>query len=155
MFKFPSVPVDQLNERNLLPDGIYPFRVEEASYRLSENKNEMILLKLIVTTEAAKEVAVWDNLMLMESMAWKCHHFCCSIDQEQLYLDGGANANIFPGNGGMVSIITKKKGKNKQELPKSEWRNGVKDYVKPEDLVNVTSESTPGVDPNFNDDINF
>ena len=158
MFKFPNVPVDQLTQRNVLTEGIYPFRVETSEHKVANTGNEMIALKIIVTTPEGKEVPVWDNLMLMETMAWKCHHFCCTIEHEELYTQGELNANGFVGMGGQVLIYTNKKNKDrniKMELPKSEWRNAVKDYIKPEDLANVTSEAAPAIDPSFNDTLPF
>jgi len=146
MFNFPKVSVEELNkpvERTVFPKGIYPFVIVTAQVKVAlKSGNEMLSIMIKVSSEHGKSVNIFDNLVNLESMAWKHHHLCKSIGQEDLYTQGAVNPKGLEGCGGMVEIII-------EDDQKYGKRNKVKDYVCAEDQLN------PGVEPTLNDDIPF
>ncbi len=144
MFNFPKVAVEDLDKRIILPAGIYFFRIDSAELKKSKQGNQMIELRLTVSTDSGESAVVFDYIVSMDKMAWKCHHLCCSIGHEELYTEGTVNADFLKGKGGQLQIEID----NKDPL---NVRNRVKDYIKPEE----GSSKDSSVEPTLNDDIPF
>ena len=146
MFNFPRIPVEELNTREILEPGKYPFRIVEANEKISSTGNPMIELKLEVSSNDGNTVTVYDYLVSTEKMAWKCHHLCCAIGHEELYINGKVNVKSLEGTGGYLSL----KIANHPEHGKS---NKVKDYITSNENVEpVSNYESP---PVFDDGIDF
>ena len=145
MFKFPRVPVEELNKKKeyyIFPKGTYYFKIENAEQSVSKAGNHQLVLILEITDDEGRKVRVWDYIVYDEKMAWKFHHLCQAIGKEELYTYGEVNLKMLEGCGGKVDIdISKSSGYD----PK----NKVTDYV-----PQGTSEDS-AVDNDFNDDIPY
>jgi hypothetical protein len=67
-------------ERKLLAEGDYDFRVEGAKERTSRNGTDMIEVKLIVTDGRGNKTVVFDNLL-----SWNLPEFQAAIGDQVAY----------------------------------------------------------------------
>jgi len=133
---------DKLNHElkyTLIPDGIYPFRVEEALDRYSQAGNEMIELQLTVLDHEKKQRVLTDYLL--EIMDFKLYRFCAATGLLASYESGTLTDIQCVGKTGKVEIGTQK-GKDGYKD-----KNIVKDYVAAPVESNVAEP--------FKDDIPF
>jgi hypothetical protein len=154
MFKFPSKTDQQLEDiknRGLLPDGVYPFRVKSASLGQSNAGNEMISLVIGVVFEG-EERNIKDWLVSMDTMIYKIKHFCEAVGLEDKYLAGEFGLDDCSHKTGYVRLGIQK-GKPRDDGGMFPDKNSVADYVKPSEVPEGTAKV--GIDPTFNDDIPF
>lgn len=120
----------EIQEENLLPEGIYPFEVLEAQEKKSKKGNDMIELKLrVFAGERTVQLLDW----IMEAMSFKLYNFCDYTGLKQQYESGALRGTDCIGRTGYCKIIIQddKTG----EYPS---RNSVKDYVaKPANTIEI------------------
>lgn len=127
---FKALNEEELNDRQftLLKDGIYHFRVHDASDEISKSSgNDMIKLTLEIRDKENVRHLVFDHLV--EAMAYKLKHFCDATGLIDKYNLGQINAVDCLGKGGRVSI----KQSLNQPRPEGGYfpdKNVVSDYVK-------------------------
>jgi hypothetical protein len=130
--KFTPKTDEQLSSENLLPEGIYPFEVAEASNQTSKAGNPMIKLKLLVYHEDSPRV-IFDYIM--EKMPFKLKHFCKVTDQLQRYNAGTLEAHDCAGKTGSVKIAI-------EEATGYPSKNVVQDYVLNQDQIDKVNGQT-------------
>lgn len=134
----------ELQALNLLPDGIYKFRVDEAEDTKSKSTGaDMIKLNLSILDQDGKEHIVLDYLLA--SLLYKVLHFSETTGLEDKYNSGSLNAADCLGREGYAKIYTQQ-GQAKGDGTNYPNRNAVKDYVR--------KQSAPVVAPmnEFKDD---
>lgn len=153
--RFSARTENELAEANLIPEGIYRFKVIEVADAISEAGNEMIKLTLEVTDHQNHKRILTDYLL--EAMAFKLRHFCVATGLLKQYEAGELTAPQCFAHSGEVSIaIQKGKGEYRD-------RNVIKDYIEPQALHDHHSPvqaqnmgSTQNQGQQFtNDDIQF
>jgi hypothetical protein len=152
-FRFTPLSDAELNElqnKDLLPDGNYAFIVKEAATQTSSKGNPMLKVILEVLASPQDKHLVTDFLTVSEKMIFKLKHFCETLGLDQQYSEGNLRPEDCIGKMGKCKI-GRQKGEQKRDL--SGYfpdRNCVKDYIK-----SVDQGSSAKVDSNFNDDITF
>jgi len=149
--KFNPKTEKQLVEENLLPDGVYDFRVMEAKDTQSRGGNDMIALKLEIYTDAGSRT-VFDYLL--EKMAFKLRHFCAAVGQMEAYESGTMRAENLVDLCGQCRLM--------QQPAKDSYpaKNAVRDYIVPkakggEHASEPATESAPASPDGGKDDIPF
>ncbi len=89
---------------DLIPDGIYPFEVVDASDEISKAGSEMIKLKLNIFLPDGRERIVFDYLL--EKLPYKLAHFFECIGKWDKYSSGAFSADDCFGMSGEVKIYT-------------------------------------------------
>jgi hypothetical protein len=123
--QFQAKTEKQINEENLIPEGVYPFDVMNADNKTSKAGNEMIELELRIYCADGRERSL--NDWLMPKMAFKLFHFCAYCGLSQQYDAGTLTAADCVGKSGFVKI-----GIQADKQGQYPDRNSVKDYVRPE-----------------------
>lgn len=86
IFSFEALSDQEImQERGILPEGIYNFQVIKAEKRISSAGNPMLELKLKVWDANGKTYTVRDFLVATRKMAWKIKHFWESVGQPEKY----------------------------------------------------------------------
>lgn len=143
--------LQQLEEENLLPAGVYDFEVLSAEDTHSSKGNEMAVVKLQISSPDGRERTVIDYLVSTDAMAFKIKHFAESVGLMGEYQSGELAAEDMKGCVGQCKIIiTPAKGEYRA-------KNTVADYVK---KSGANSGSKPIGDPRpapppLDDDIPF
>ncbi len=130
--KFTPKTDEQLSSENLMPEGVYPFEVLEASNQTSKAGNSMIKLKLSVYCGESPRI-VFDYIM--EKMPFKLKHFCRVTNQLQRYNAGTLEAQDCAGKCGNVQIAI-------EETTGFPSKNVVKDYVMNQDQIDKVNGQT-------------
>lgn len=142
--------INAIQNRALLPDGIYPFIVKDFEQKMSKSGNEMLQIRIGILDTDSSERNITDYLVATDQMMYKLKHFCDTIGFEKEYEKGLFEPAKCVGRSGKA-IIGIQKGSAKQDgsgfYPD---KNCIKDYVKG-DEKKVDSK----IDPDLNDDINF
>ncbi len=107
---------------DLIPDGIYPFEVVDASDEISKTGNEMIKLKLNIFLPEGRERTIFDYLL--EKLPYKLAHFFECVGKWDKYQSGAFSADDCYGMSGEVKIYTQE-SKNPAYADKS----AVADYM--------------------------
>lgn len=118
----------EIQEEGLLQPGTYSFEIVAAEEKTSAKGNDMIELKLFVYDDEGRPRTMRD--FLTESIAYKLRHaaeVCGLLDD---YEAGELTASDFIGKTGQLKIRIEK-DKSGQYPDK----NGVADYIKPEDSI--------------------
>lgn len=142
--------LNELQNRDLLPDGNYAFIVRGAEYQTSGKGNPMLKIKLGVLATPHNEHVIFDYLMATDKMIFKLKHFCETLGLDEQYKQGNLRSEDCINKMGKVKI-GRQKGSQKPDL--SGYfpdKNCVRDYVKYE---NPAAAGKP--EPGFNDDITF
>ncbi len=143
--------IRHIQNRLLLPDGVYPFIVREAKPMKSSAGNSMVQLRLECTAHDGYKHTVFDFLVATEEMLFKIKHFCETAGIEQEYAAGQFNPPDLVGKEGLARI-TIQRGKARKDKDGREDgsyypdKNTVRDYIKRTDLKPSCS---------MNDDIAF
>lgn len=117
--KFTPKSADEVARDGLLPAGVYPFEVMEATDTLSRAGNDMIRLKLVVFGPDGETPHVFDYLL--EKLAYKLRHFAEVTGLLPQYEAGELTAiHCLQKNGYVKLVIEEQEGYS----PK----NSVKDY---------------------------
>lgn len=113
---------EEVATRKLLPEGTYPFKIDNAEEKVSKNGNDMIVLVIEVYTPDGKSTVIYDYLM--ESMAYKLRHaaYACGLVAE--YESGNLNDYDFKGKEGFLKL-----GIQKDKTGEYGDKNVVKDYI--------------------------
>lgn len=142
--------LNELQNRDLLPDGNYAFIVRNAETQTSGKGNPMLKVTLGILATPHNEYPLSDYLMASEKMIFKLKHFCETLGLDAQYNQGNLRPEDCIGKMGKCKI-GRQKGSQKKDL--SGYfpdKNCVKDYIK-----NIDQVTSAKVDPNFNDDITF
>lgn len=152
MFSFKPLSdeeINAINNRDLLPDGLYPFSVKSAELHHSEQGNVSFKVTLLVYyAEKNEKRYVTDYLSTSEVMMFKLKHFCESIGIENKYKEGNISGIDCIDREGVVKIGTQKGGAKKDGTGFYNDKNVVKDYC-------LSSASSKPLNKEFNDEISF
>ena len=121
--RFEPKSSEELAMESLLPEGVYPFEVMQATDKISQAGNEMIELKLVVFGDGSTP-HVFDYLL--EKLAYKLRHFAETTGLLAAYEAGELTAEMCLNREGYCKLAVEKKAGY-------EPRNTVKDYVVPKD----------------------
>jgi hypothetical protein len=117
--RFEPKSADEIALDSMLPEGIYPFEVMQATDKISQAGNEMIELKLVVFGDGSTP-HVFDYLL--EKLAYKLRHFAETTGLLAAYEAGELTAEMCLNRDGYCKLAVEKKAGY-------EPRNTVKDYV--------------------------
>lgn len=131
--------------QQLLPDGVYKFKVASAKESMSKSGNPMIELKLEIITPENKSIYCFDYLL--EAMAFKLRHFCTAVGLEEKYNAGSVTASDCRNKRGEAEIAIQL-GSEKPTGGFYPDKNIVKDYKKDASISEQENSE-------FNDDIPF
>lgn len=96
---------NEVTTANLFPAGVYDYEVAQADDVTSKKSGEpMIKLKLKVFDKDGNSRVVFDNLMFLESMAFKLRHACYASGVGVQYEKGQIEAIDFNGVVGKVKL---------------------------------------------------
>jgi len=135
----------ELQESNLIPEGIYPFDVTDAKETYSKKGNEMIRLTIVVYDSANRKHVLDD--FLLDAMPFKVRHFCEYTGLIDRYNAGElSSGDCYKKSGwAKISIETGRPKPDGGEYPP---RNSVKDYCeKPVDAVRNGASGSNGTLP--------
>lgn len=125
--KFAPKSEEELAAELVLPAGTYDFEVVDAEEKLSKGGNEMIVVELKVFNRDGGFRKVTDYLL--EKLAFKLRHFCCTTGLIQAYNAGSLSANKCIGRGGKVIIQIEPERKSEDGSKTYPSKNSVKDYL--------------------------
>lgn len=154
MFSFNPKSDEEINaiqNRHLLPDGIYPFIVKEIEEYISSKGNPMLKVRLgVLDNENGEERNILDYLLSTDQMIFKLKHFCEAIGLGKEYLAGKLDLEKCLNRSGEC-VINIQKGTAREDNTLYPDKNSVRDYI-----VNDLPQEKP-VDKNdfINDDIKF
>jgi hypothetical protein len=117
--RFEPKSADEIAMDSLLPEGVYPFEVMQATDKISQAGNEMIELKLVVFGDESTP-HVFDYLL--EKLAYKLRHFAETTGLLAAYEAGELTAEMCLNKEGYCKLAVEKKAGY-------DPRNTVKDYV--------------------------
>ena len=95
-------PLNEEDCLRLLPDGEYPFLVENAESARSKSGSEMIKLTLSVHDSAGRNVTIYDYLL--EALMFKVKHFADAVGMQDKYEAGGYEATDCIGKKGICKV---------------------------------------------------
>jgi hypothetical protein len=120
--QFKAKTEKEIQEENLIKEGIYPFEVIEATDKKSRNNNDMIELKLrVFDGNSSRQMLDW----IMPAMMFKLFHFCAYTGLNKEYEAGTLSAFDCKGKSGYCKVIIQE-DKTGQYPP----RNSISDYVR-------------------------
>lgn len=138
--------INVLQNRHLLPDGIYHFFVKNIEQQQSRVGNPMLKVTLGVVAKPGDQRNIIDFLLTTEQMMFKLKHFCESIGLSEQYAQGKFELNDCINRSGKVKIGVQKGAAKDDGSGFFPDKNCVKDYVKPENVMPKV------VTPAFKDD---
>lgn len=140
--------IHEIQNRSLLPEGIYPFLVKDIVESTSSKGNAMleILLSFIDTNGGERNIK--DYLTATDQMIFKLKHFCDAIGLAEDYAKGSVITQKCIGRSGKASIGTQKGNAKPDGTGYYPDKNNVKDYIKTENVQN-------SILPDLNDPIPF
>jgi len=157
MFSFAplsDLEIEELQNENLLKEGIYPFIVRSYEVKTSQAGNEMIKLRLGILDENDKERSVFDYLVFTKKMMFKVKHFCETIGFTEEYAAGKFDPMKMVNKKGRAYISVQKGNAKEDGSGYYPDKNNIKDYVVDgEDNKKHAKEG--GKDNFLNDDIGF
>ncbi len=141
---------EELDIVNLLPEGIYKYKVIESTDTISQNSgNDMIKLVLKIYTNDGKDWKVYTNLSLIKLLS----HFCRVNDMEDVYKSKHIEAyQCMDKSGGRV-VIGMEKEKPREGGGVYKAKNIVKDYI--EDVKQSSQMPLSQKEDFTNDEIPF
>lgn len=154
MFSFnplSDAEINSLQNRDLLPDGVYPFVVETIDTQNSKSGNLMLKVRIGVFKDMNDKRSIIDYLVPTDQMMFKLKHFCESIGLIKEYENGSFVISSCINRTGKVRIGVQKGSAKIDGTGFYPDKNSVKDYVKAEEKV----VKNPVVDSTLNDDIAF
>ena len=132
------MPTFTNKESPLLPDGIYPFEVVNATEKVSNAGNAKIELTLLVGPD---NVRVYDNITFTEASAWRITAF---LQASGTFLKPNEEVSLEAedciGRKGQCSIVT--------ETYNGRTRNRVDAYLLPNPVSPATPKSKQFSEPN-------
>lgn len=122
---FTPLSEDELDIINLLPEGIYDYKVIKSEEKISKAGNDCIYLQLLIHGSDGNNYLVFTNLALIKLLK----HFCDVNNMQDLYKSGNIGAyDCIDKSGGRVVIgIEKEKPNPSGGFYKA--KNIVKDYI--------------------------
>lgn len=140
---------EESRQGDVLPQGIYPFDVVEATDSRSKSGNEMIKVRLRIHTPEGKQRILYDYLL--EAMKFKLAHFFEAIGKWDVYERHEFSADDCYGSGSLKLIIQEAKDGYAA-------KNSVDDYILTDEQEASKSErkrkaaqQSPDEDPDFDD----
>jgi len=112
---------EELQEMNLIKEGVYAFEIVNAVNKTSKAGNEMIELNLKVYDNLGIEKFLFDYLL--ESMPFKLKHFAETAGLLEKYEAGNLSAEDCMYKCGQVQIYTQKSNNGYSD------KSAVKDYM--------------------------
>jgi hypothetical protein len=149
--KFAPKTEEEIASELIMPAGTYDFEVVEAEEKLSKGGNDMIVVELKVFNKDGGFRKVTDYLL--EKLAYKLRHFCCTTGLIQSYNAGSLSAAKCIGRGGKVIIQVEPERKSDDGSKTYPAKNSVKDYLdeepKFEDDLDMRSPRDEDIDIPF------
>lgn len=140
---------EEIQSMNIMPEGVYPFEVTDASDMVSKSGNEMIMLTLAVYDGQNRKHVMKD--FLLDAMAFKIRHFCEFTGILDRYNLGKVNAQDCYRKAGYAKVVVEA-GRERPDGGEYPPRNAIKDYcARPEGKA---APEQDGAVP-FNDDCPF
>lgn len=135
MFAFSFAPktdaeIHAIQNRGLLPEGVYPFTVKEVAAQVSKSNNPMLKIRIGVVDKDGSERSIVDYLLGTEQMIYKLKHFCDTIGFEEEYAKGTFDPTKCLKRSGEVRIGVQKGNPKEDGSGFYPDKNVVKDYVK-------------------------
>lgn len=130
--KFQPKSEDEVNDFDLLKDGVYDFEVIKARDEISGAGNEMIALELDVFNMEGRKYRVFDYLVNI--LDYKIRHFCHAVGLVKEYETGSLTSYDCLSRGGRCIITTKKDASGQYRD-----KNVIRDYVPMESMENKSS----------------
>lgn len=135
-------PKNEAELFDLLPEGIYSFKVMESALHVSQSSgNQSIKLVLDVKGHEIKCYLSVNYLFLLK-------HFCDATSLEDAYAQGTLSPDLCRAKTGLCKVIIEQPEEGTNYFPK----NVIKDFIKSDSNI---SETKQDIDPAFNDDLPF
>lgn len=147
MFSFKPLSDEEIQAAqndHLLPEGTYPFKVRQATAKVSQNLNPMIKVELEIIIPGGALI-INDYLMETGKMIYKLKHFCESVGVSDQYEKGQIDLNGLKNKSGEALVFVQKGQARKDGAGFYADKNAISDYVKK--VVPAPAD--------FNDDIKF
>ena len=97
--------MNEIEEKDLLPDGIYKFHVLRGNLGQSKAGNQMLTVKVEVFGEKMASHHIYDYVLPDHpTMAWKLATFMASIGKQAEYDSGDVNVEGLTGASGMCKV---------------------------------------------------
>jgi hypothetical protein len=143
---------EELENSNLLQDGVYNFEVSKSTRKSSKNGNPMAELQLEILDTEGNIHQVLDYLVFCDVNLClkKISHFCKAVGLAEEYKTGKIPEDLL-GFSGKVEVTTQDE-KQKEDGGTYPRKNIVKDYLKKSESE---AKVPPKIDPELNDDIPF
>lgn len=135
----------EMELRNLLDGGIYPFVIKNAEEKVSQSGVPMIKLSLEVDG-GSRFVNVWDNVMSDGPMEYKLRHLFYSVGLGEMYESENLELRQLVGKRGLCKVFISI-DKTGQYQPK----NAINDYVT-DNVKSNNMKPLPVVEAPFKDD---
>lgn len=133
----------------LMPEGVYKFKIKDATQEVSKVGNSQIKVTLGVLDQQGDERTITDYLVGTEKMIPKLKSFCECIGLISEYEKGSLEVSSMWDKTGHAKIGVSKGGM-RDDGGYFNDKNNVKSYIKPDKV----QASTPATDT-FNDDVIF
>jgi len=133
MYKFKSYKdeeLEALQNSDLLPKGEYEFSVLEIAEKFSKAGNEMLEVKLHLSS-GNETRTIRDWIVMMDSMAFKFKHFCEALGFLKEYEKGEIDLKALIGRHGKL-LLDIQQGNPRPTGGYFPDRNFVQDYIKTE-----------------------
>lgn len=138
--------IQAIQNRHLLANGVYSFRVKEIIQKVSKSNNPMLEVKMGIVDSNGEERNLTDYLMATENMIFKFKHFCESLGLEKEYESGQLDPAKCIGRTGKCKIGLQKGNLKDDGSGYYPDKNSIQDYIIVQEVK---------VDPTLNDDIQF
>lgn len=142
----------EFQEKKLIPEGIYRFRVIDAFESVSNSGNEMITIINDIYIDENRKVSRKD--FLLEKMPKKLKHFCDIAGLQEKYEKGTLSAEDCIGKEGWLEIVIDPP-KPKPEGGMYSAKNSVNDYCPPPPGARMPVQKAMKSNSQFSDDIPF
>lgn len=136
MFAFDSKTDEQIQEiqnRALLPEGIYPFTVKAYKPGKSKAQNDMLELLVSVVDKDGSKRNIKDFLVNSDQMIFKIKHFCESIGFEKEYTSGKFDPEKCLNRSGRAVVGIQKGSAKPDGSGFYPDKNNIRDYMKADD----------------------
>lgn len=130
---------NEIREARLPAKGIHRFRVMDAREKRSQNGNDMLNLKLSLSTPRG-EVPYWTRLILMPQMFWQMEHFCDSTGMSNKIEEGCLMAQDCMNAEGYIEID------HKINKDTGEIEAVTKDFLTADKVAGLQNEEEPFID---------
>jgi hypothetical protein len=150
-YTFTPKTEEELEQGDLMPDGLYSFEVTKAERKISQAGNPMAALQLLVWEVSGKSRIVFDYLIFSDvSMCIKkVKHFCDTTGLKAEYLQGNIPEDLS-GLSGKLWIVTQDEQVDPKTGKRYPKKNVVDDYES-EKQAKKADTGEPFVDSDLSD----